>query len=190
MLACSIVSSKNKRLSSANKRWEILGDLQQMWSSFSVLFSISFLMSQDKPSTTNRNKYGERGSLCRIPCVGVEGSNKCPLKRIEYRMMVTQAITHRIHWLWKPNFAKTPSKNLQSTQSYALAISNLYAQKFLRVADPVCIEWMHSNAISTLSVIRHPGIKALSIGDMISCNIGRRRLTRHLDRDHLENHIA
>jgi hypothetical protein len=50
-----------------------------------------------------------------LPWEGVKGSNKCLLKRIEYRTVVTHAITHCIDRLWKPNFVKTSSKNRQST---------------------------------------------------------------------------
>jgi hypothetical protein len=66
--------------------------------------------------------------------------------------------------------ASEEHKHLQSTPSYALDRSNLYTQNSLLSYEFELMACMHSKAINALSVIILPGIKALWLGEMISCS--------------------
>ena len=83
------------------------------------------------------------------------------MKRTEKRTEDTQAIIHRTHVLEKPSFTIAFSKKHQSTLSYALDRSNLYAQKFVLADEEFWMANKHSKAIKALSVINLPGTKAL-----------------------------
>jgi hypothetical protein len=73
------------------------------------------------------------------------------------------------------------SKKLQSTRSYALARSSLYAQKVLLSPAFELIACRHSKAISALSVMSLPGIKAFWFGEIISSNRGLNLFMMHFD---------
>jgi hypothetical protein len=63
---------------------------------------------EDKPSAHSRNKYGEMGSPCRIPLVGLKASERTPLTLIEKETDVTHLITSETKFSWNPSFSIIP----------------------------------------------------------------------------------
>jgi hypothetical protein len=83
--------------------------------------------SDDNPSVHSKKRYGEMGSPCRIPLVGLKAFDRTPLILIEKETEVTHLITSETKVSANPSFSIIPLRYSHSTRSYAFAISSLIA---------------------------------------------------------------
>lgn len=73
----------NTKQSSANKRWEIHGACLLTLTPRETYKGPIFFSIHESPSAHSRNKYGEIGSPCGMPHVGLKLSKKIPLTLTE-----------------------------------------------------------------------------------------------------------
>ena len=83
------MAQQNRRLSSANNRWEMHTPCQLDFMPLNWWLSSAFLSIADKPSTQSRNKYGESGSPCFILLDGVMKPRGSSFIRMEYEAVVS-----------------------------------------------------------------------------------------------------
>jgi hypothetical protein len=107
--------------------WLIWGPLLDVGTPVNLPSSLALVSMALKPSTHIKNRYEDKGSLCLTPHDGMIFPYGVPLTRTKYWVNVTHIIIKRIHRSSNPIPFITASKNLHSTQSYALLILSLTA---------------------------------------------------------------
>jgi len=97
----------NRRQSSANNRQGIFVSLGLILTPRPDLGPlISVRMRWVRTSIQRRKRYGESGSPCLIPLVGLINPLGSPLTSKEYETDDMHSVTHAIHFGWKPNSCK------------------------------------------------------------------------------------
>ncbi|KAK9986113.1 hypothetical protein SO802_031064 [Lithocarpus litseifolius] len=66
-----IFASQNNRQSSAKRRWETRTPPRREEIPFNLFVTAAFRIKEDNPSAQNRKRYGNKGSPCLMPRVGV-----------------------------------------------------------------------------------------------------------------------
>ena len=154
-------ASQNRKLSSTNNRWDIHTPFGQDNTPRISLFSIALIIFPEKPSTHNKNRYGDRGSPYFIPRDGWTKPLGSPFIKIEYDAVHTVSIAKFTHLPSNPNFSIICLRKLHSILSYALLMSSFTAIWPFFPLLLLRILCNTSKAIVVLSMIRLPGTKAL-----------------------------
>ena len=150
-----------RMLSSAKKRWVILGQPLQIEMLIHCWFRAASFMTAERPSTQRRKRLREKGSPWQSPLVGVIFPHTTPFIITEYETVVMHSITQFIHLVLKPILSITLWMKNHSTLSKALLMSSLVAMKPSLPAFLWFKKCINSKATSTLLVMSRSEMKAL-----------------------------
>ena len=120
-------ASQNRKLSSANNKWDIHASFGQDNTPWISLFSTALPIIPDKPLAHNKNRYGDRGSPCFIPRDGWTKPLGSPFIKIEYDAVHTVSVAKFTHLPSNSNFSIICLGKLHSILSYALLMSSFIA---------------------------------------------------------------
>lgn len=148
-----------RRTSSANRRWD-KGPEFVMCIGSQFHWRTALLIAIDNFSMQRMKRYGESGSPCRRPCVGLKLGNLFPFHKIEKVDKETQCIINLMVMLGKPKSWRQLLRNSQLTLSKSFSRSSLKATYPFFFLD-FLLKWTISFKTIELSEVPLPDRKLL-----------------------------
>lgn len=125
----------------------------------------------DSTSCLRINRYGDNGSPCLRPLLGLSWFNLPPLTRTSKDKDEMHVSIHLMNSKSKPRLVSTAWRNLQLNRSYGFWRSSLIAMKPILTFLTLKL-WSSSCRTTWFSAIHLPGIKADWQGEIILCKRG------------------